>query len=138
MKLRIPAADAVSFGSTGDVRELLRTIGLRFLKLKSSGRAPRLFRIIASLPEECGIGPTFYRDGIRPALGRMCAVMEKLIAGGALRPADPWTMALHLKGLLDRDLFERTVLDPADKIPDEELERAADDADDAFLRAYGA
>lgn len=122
---------------TDDVRAQIRTIGLRFLEIRTSERTPRFFRIMASLPEESGIGRTFYKEGLVPGIRRLSALLEALIARGVLRPAHPWTMALHLKGLLDRDFLERAVL-AHERIPHEELERAADEAADTFLAAYGA
>lgn len=121
-----------------DIREWLRTIGLCLLKARTAGRSPTLLRIMSSLPDNSTIGRTFYQEGIVPVYRRLCTAFEGLIVKGVLRTADPWTMAMHLKGLLDRDFFERAVLASRVAIPSEEIEQAAVQAADVFLRAYKA
>ena len=130
--------DDVLNGPPEDLSEWLRAIGLRLLKSRTAGRSPALLRIMSSLPDNSTVGRTYYDEGIVPAYRRLCTAFEGLIAKGALRPADPWTMAMHLKGLLDRDFFERAVLAPGVAIPHEEIELAAAEAADIFLRAYRA
>ena len=120
-----------------DLRSWLRAVGERILTARTVGRPPRFFRIMTSMPESSDLGATFHREAIVPAYRRLCAVFEELIAAGLLRDADPWTMAVHLKGLLDRDLFERAVLAPRETIPPAEIRTAAAEAADVFLRAYG-
>jgi AcrR family transcriptional regulator len=121
-----------------DLREWLMIIGERMLTARTSGRPPKFFRIMSSMPADSEVGRTFYKDGIVPAYRRLCDIIEDLVKKGMLRDADPWTMAMHLKGLLDRDLFERAVLSPRETISAREIEQAAAEAADVFLRAYGA
>ncbi len=56
---------------------------------------------------------------------------------GKLRPSDPWRAAMHWKGLVLADLFERRLLGAIDVVDPKEIEAAASDAADIFLRAYG-
>ena len=130
--------DEVLNGPPADVEEWLRTVGLRLLKARTMGRSPTLLRIMSSLPDNSTVGRTFYDAGMVPAYRRLCSVFERLIAEGVLRPADPWTMAMHFKGLLDRDYLEQAVLAPRIGIADEEVEQAVAEAADVFLRAYKA
>jgi hypothetical protein len=54
-----------------------------------------------------------------------------------LRKADPWTAAMHFKGLMDHDLVERRLLG-AIKAPDlAEVQAVAAKGVDVFLAAYG-
>ena len=101
-------------------------------------RHPRLFRIVASLPEESSIGRSFREGAIVPANQQLADLMARLIEEGALRPGNPWTMAIHFKGLLDQDFVERSVLTPRDEIGRGEIEQSAWEAADTFMRAYGA
>lgn len=119
-----------------DLRESLRQMGLRYLRGRLGPRHPRLFRIAASLPEESPVGAAFHRQAIVPANRHTAELIEGLIAKGALRPGDPWTMTMHFKGLLDMDFVERTILSPRDEVSRAEIEKAAWEATDAFLRAY--
>ena len=121
-----------------DLREYLRRLGLRYLKERLGHRHPRLFRIVASLPEESPIGGAFHREAIVPATKHLAEIISELIENGSLRRDDPWTMAIHFKGLLDQDFVERTILSPRDEIPRADMEKAAWEATDAFIRAYAA
>ncbi len=56
---------------------------------------------------------------------------------GRLRHADPWVAAMHLKGLLEQDLFDKRLLGAVAEIESATIERAANDAAEVFLRAYG-
>ena len=56
---------------------------------------------------------------------------------GRLRRSDPWVAAMHLKGLLEQDLFDKRLLGAVAEIDAATIERAARDAADVFLRAYG-
>lgn len=121
---------------TGDLREYLRRIGLRYLNERLRTRHARLFRIVASLPEESTIGPTFQDQAIVPAMRRLADLISNLIVDGALRPGDPWTMAMHFRGMLDQDFVERSLLAPREEIPKAAIEQSAWEAADAFMRAY--
>jgi AcrR family transcriptional regulator len=119
-----------------DLREYLRRLGLRYLKERLGHRHPRLFRIVASLPEESPIGGSFHREAIVPTTKHLADVIAALIEEGAFRPSDPWTMAVHFRGLLDQDFVERSILSPRDEIAQADMEKAAWEAADAFIRAY--
>ncbi len=120
-----------------DFREFLRRTGLRYLKERLGPRHPRLFRIVASLPEESNIGRKFHQGTIVPSTQRLADLIAKLIEDGVLRSGNPWTMAIHFKGMLDQDLVERSLLSPRDKITRGEIEQAAWEAADTFMHAYG-
>jgi hypothetical protein len=56
---------------------------------------------------------------------------------GKLRRADPWLAAMHFKGLVLQDLFERRLLNATKSAGPKEIEASARHAADAFLRIYG-
>jgi hypothetical protein len=67
----------------------------------------------------------------------LCEKLEQFMAEGRLRKADPWTAAMHFKGLMDHDLVERRLLGEI-KGPDvKEIEAVASKGVDVFLAAYG-
>jgi len=132
------AKEALADDQEEDLRESLRQLGLRYLKARLRLRHVRLFRIMASLPEESTIGGIFHEQAIVPANRLTTDRLAKLIDEGVLRKVDPATMMLHLKGMLDLDLVERSILSPGDEITREEIEKSATDAVDAFMRAYAA
>lgn len=129
--------DVYAAEETDDLREYLRRLGLRYLKTRLRLRQVRLFRIVASLPEESAIGATYHSQSIAPAMRRFAELIATLIEEGALSAGDPWTMAMHMRGMLDQDFVERSVLSPRSEIATDTIERAAWEAADAFMRAYG-
>ncbi len=121
-----------------DIREFLRRTGLRYLRERLGARHARLFRIVASLPEESSVGRNFHQRAIVPSTQRLGELVAELIEQGVLRSGNPWTMAIHFKGMLDQDFVERSLLSPRDVIARGEIEQSAWEAADAFMRAYGA
>jgi AcrR family transcriptional regulator len=131
------AEEVLSEEPGDDIREFLRRTGLRYLRERLSPRHSRLFRIVASLPEENGIGRQFHQGAIVPSTQRLADLIAKLIREGVLRSGNPWTMAIHFKGMLDQDFVERSLLSPRDEVARGEIEQAAWEAAEAFMRAYG-
>jgi hypothetical protein len=56
---------------------------------------------------------------------------------GRLKPADPWVMLMHWKGLNDWDLFERRIIGAISGPEDVDIQNVATLAADAFLKLYG-
>lgn len=82
-------------------------------------------------------GMRFYEAGPKVGWTMMAAFLEHHMAAGALRAAEGWVAAMHLKGLLQAEWLDRAMY--GDRVPAEEaIHVAADRAVDVFLRAYGA
>ncbi|MGZ8336847.1 MAG: TetR/AcrR family transcriptional regulator C-terminal domain-containing protein, partial [Allosphingosinicella sp.] len=94
-------------------------------------------RIVSTQPAESNIGEEHYENFLRPAWMRVADAFKGLMNEGRLRKSDPWIAAMHWKGLVQLDLFERRLLG-AIKTPDpQEIDAAAKSAADAFLKIYG-
>ena len=69
---------------------------------------------------------------------RYCsAYQDGLDVSGRLRQVEPLTAALNFKGLLESDLVERRMFGVIEDPTAADIDKAATDAADIFLRAYG-
>jgi AcrR family transcriptional regulator len=133
-------ADRVTahFRATKDLREALVTFGIIFLEGQLSPSAIANIRIVSTQPAETGIGQHFYDNILCPAWKRLCQEFEAMMAQGQLRKADPWVAAMQWKGLVLLDLFESRLLGATNQTSRKQIEAAAEQAADAFLKIYGA
>jgi len=121
-----------------DLREGLIRIGEQYLMDRLAPLPIMQLRVVATQPEETRFGAEFYAQVLRPAWERFAQRLEGLIAQGRLSGTDPWTMAMHWKGLTEGELFEKRLLG-AMTVPDAaEVRNAAILAADAFLKLYGS
>jgi len=121
-----------------DTRKALETFGRSYVEKATGARPIAVYRMIANLPADSGVGLTFYERGLRQGWIMFCLYVEDLIAAGQLRPCTAWVAAMHLKGMLEGEFVERRLLNALPRELDRQtIERVARDAVDAFLRAYG-
>ena len=119
------------------LRDALIRLGVRYLTQRLSDLPIANIRTVANQPDDSTIGRDFYEKVLLPAWGRLATSFESLMEQGRLRRADPWTAAMHWKGLNEGETLEKRLLG-ASRGPDAaEIERVATLAADAFLRIYG-
>ncbi len=90
---------------------------------------------------DCGrsdIGKILYERGPATAWRRVAEFLQGQMDIGHLRQVEPLTAALNFKGLLESDLVEKRMFGVIEDPSAADIERAAADAADVFLRAYGA
>lgn len=119
------------------LRKGLTRLGQIYLERQLAPLAISNFRIVSTQPSDTGIGEDFYENILCAAWKRVADAFKSLMTEGKLRRADPWLAAMHFKGLVTQDLLERHLLGAAKRIDSKELEAAAKNAADAFLRIYG-
>lgn len=125
------------FPDAEHLRDGLIRLGVRYLSRRLSDLPIANIRTVANQPDESTIGRDFYEGVLRPAWERLAASFATLMDQGRLRRADPWTAAMHWKGLNEGETLEKRLLG-ASRGPDAaEIERVATLAADAFLRIYG-
>ena len=115
-----------------DLRSGLIRLGISYLS-RHHVRAAHI-RSVANQP----IAEEFYRSVLRPAWQRLADRFATMMKEGRLKFSDPWTTAMHWKGLNEWDMLERHLLfanDPADA---NDIVTAATAAADAFLKVYSA
>jgi AcrR family transcriptional regulator len=115
----------------------LTRLGEIYLARQLAPLAISNIRIVATQPAESGIGDDFYRNILCAAWKRVADAFKKLMAEGKLRRANPWLAAMHFKGLVLQDLLERQLLNAANATDPKEIQAAAKNAAEAFLRIYG-
>jgi AcrR family transcriptional regulator len=125
-------------GAEKSLRKGLARLGEVYLARQLAPRAISNMRIVATQPTGSGIGEDFYRNILCAAWKRVADMFKGLMAEGKLRRADPWLAAMHFKGLVLQDLLERQLLNAANEVDPKEVEAAARQAADAFLRIYDA
>ena len=120
------------------LRESLIRLGRGYLERRLGPRPISNVRIVSSQPEESGIGAIFYDNILRKAWERLSERFEGMMDEGLLRRADPWLAAMHWKGMVEADLFDRRLLGAVTEPDPREVDRLSVAAADAFLQAYGA
>jgi AcrR family transcriptional regulator len=115
-----------------DLRSGLIRLGISYLS-RHHHRAASI-RTVANQP----IAQEFYRNVLRPAWQRLADRFATMMNEGRLKFADPWTTAMHWKGLNEWDMLERHLLS-ANAVDDpNDIMSAATSAADAFLQVYAA
>ena len=120
-----------------NLRKALIRLGVAYLNGQLAASAMSNIRIVATQPAESNLGEEFYENVLKPAWMRVADTFKGLMNEGRLKRSDPWIAALHWRGLVLLDFFERRLLG-AMKAPDpREIDAAAKSAADAFLKIYG-
>ena len=115
-----------------DLRSGLIRLGISYLS-RHQARA-RNIRTVANQP----IAQEFYDTVLRPAWQRLADRFAMMMKEGRLKFADPWTTAMHWKGLNEWDLLERHLLSAKESADSSDIVTAATAATDAFLKVYAA
>lgn len=124
--------------AANELRDGLIKLGFAYMMRRLSATPVANIRMVATLPEGTTIGKNFYETVLRPAWQRLADRFEMMMDDGILKRADPWTAAMHWKGLNEWDLFERRLLQAIPGPDPEFLQKSATLAADAFLQLYGA
>jgi Transcriptional regulator len=119
------------------LRKGLARLGEVYLERQLAPLAISNIRIVATQPAESGIGEDFYQNILCSAWKRIADEFKAMMRDGMIRRADPWIAAMHFKGLVLQDLLEKQLLNAAKHADPKEVEEAARNAADAFLRIYG-
>jgi hypothetical protein len=117
-------------------------IGVRLLDFANSYLAVRLAadamaieRAIIAVGERSDLGVRLHQQFIQPHWRRLAAALDREMQAGRLRKADPMIATWQFRGMIEIDLAERG-LHGDSTITAHEVERAASEGVQAFLRAY--
>src|SRR4029453_11264252 len=113
-----------------DLRGGLIRLGISYLS-RHHARAASI-RTVATQP----IAQEFYESVLRPAWQRLADRFASMMKEGRLKFADPWTTAMHWKGLNEWDMLERHLLSANAADDPNDIVTAATAAADAFLKVY--
>lgn len=120
-----------------NLRDGLIILGDVYLQRRLAPRPIANVRMVSSQPEGSGVGKTFYDNVLYPAWKRFADRLEGLMDEGVLIRADPWTAAMHWKGLCEWDLFDQRILGAISEGDPKQIREIATLAADAFLKIYG-
>ena len=126
------------FPGQRDLRAALTKVGVQHLSSRLADLAITNFITLAGQPGGSRLGQRFYSEVLEPAWQLFAERLRLLMEEGRLRKADPWTAAMHWKGLAEGELLEKRLLDALPSIQAKELKRVASSAADAFLRIYSS
>ena len=119
-----------------DVDVVLSRFGVQYLSSVLSSDLLAIWRMAISESERSDIGRRFYALGPQKGWMRLSEYLEKKMTQGILLKSDPWICAMHLKGLIEAELFLVVALG-VEAMPDEHtLAQAVSRAVTVFLRAY--
>ena len=113
-----------------DLRSGLVRLGISYLS-RHQARAASI-RTVANQP----IAQEFYENVLRPAWQRLADRFAVMMKEGRLKFADPWTTAMHWKGLNEWDMLEKHLLSAKHASDRNDIVTAATAAADAFLKVY--
>ena len=120
------------FVAAKDLRSGLIRLGISYLSRHHAKAAS--IRAVANQP----MAQEFYETVLRPAWQRLADRFAIMMKEGRLKFADPWTAAMHWKGLNEWDLLERHLLLANAASDPNDILTAATAAADAFLQVYAA
>ena len=120
-----------------DLRGVLERFGAHFLELALSPDVLTVRRILIAEGSRSGLGQRLFDRGAKASWSKMADFLRHSVEAGRLRDADPWMMAMHLRGLLEADIVNRALLGADVDTRPANLRRCAASAVDVLLRAYG-
>ncbi|HEY1447544.1 MAG TPA: TetR/AcrR family transcriptional regulator [Caulobacteraceae bacterium] len=126
-----------ALATSGDLRGTLVRFGARFLELALSDKAIAIRRNSIAEGQRLGLGEFFYNGDVKVLWTKTADFLKHEMEAGRLRSADPWTAAMHLRGMLETDLTHRALIGARIDGRPRQLRRYSRRAVDAFLRAYG-
>lgn len=119
-----------------DIEETLTHFGSHYLSCILSPDILAIWRMAISESERSDIGRRFYAQGPQRGWRLLSDYLGKKIEEGVLRKSDNWICAMHLKGLIESELFLGVALG-VETAPDKaQIEQATTRAVSIFLLAY--
>jgi AcrR family transcriptional regulator len=121
-----------------DLRQTLKRFATGYLSLVL---LPDVVAVRRMAIGDCGrsdLGKLLYERGPAKAWRQVAEFLQTQMDAGRLRQVEPLTAALNFKGLLESDLVERRMFGVIENPTAADIDKAATDAADIFLRAYGA
>jgi AcrR family transcriptional regulator len=121
----------------GDLRGRLLAFAETYLKFRLTPEMVGVHRLMIASAERFAL-PTVLRAAyIEPNWRRFAQVIEREMATGALRKADPYLASIHFRGLVEADVLERRMNGERLAI-NAKFQASLEQGVDVFLRAYGA
>ncbi len=121
-----------------EIEVTLNKFGRKYLASILSSHIMAIWRMAISESERSDIGQRFYAQGPQKGWTILSDYLAKKIADGVLIKTDSWICTLHLKGLIEAELFLGVALG-IESAPDaKKIEHVTARAVTVFLNAYRA
>lgn len=125
-----------SLASGTNLRRTLERFGVHYLGLALSPEVLSARRILIAEGFRSGIGQQLFERGIKTVWSKMADFLQAQMRSGRLRAEDPWTVAMHFRGLLEADLVNRALIGADFDSGAGALREQTAKAVDVLLRAY--
>jgi AcrR family transcriptional regulator len=125
------------FSASSNLAFDLRRLARAHLAFVSSEAHLALHRALIAEVGKSDVGKAFFEEERKIASAPLAARIGAAMDQGRLRRFDSRMAATHFRALCQSDVYEQRLRGVIDKLAPEEISRAADDAVDMFLRAYG-
>ncbi|MDU7197195.1 TetR/AcrR family transcriptional regulator [Phytobacter diazotrophicus] len=121
-----------------DIEITLNKFGRQYLASIMRGNILAIWRMAVSESERSDIGQRFYTQGPQRGWKLLSDYLGKKIEEGVLRKSDSGVCAMHLKGLIEAELYLSVVLGVEDAPDSKKIEEVTARAVTVFLLAYRA
>lgn len=118
-----------------DLRQRLLEFADSYLKFRLTPEMIGLHRLMIAGAERSDLSAVLRAEFIDPNWRRFADVIEREMAAGHLRKADPYLASIHFRGLIEADVLERR-LNGERLVTNAQIETAIEQGVEAFLRAY--
>lgn len=122
-------------GREGELRERLLEFADFYLKFRLTPEMIGVHRLMIASAERSDLGAVLRAQFIEPNWRRFTTVIEREMAAGRLRKADPYLASIHFRGLVEADVLERR-MNGERLVTKAQVETAVEQGVEAFLRAY--
>ncbi|AUU88171.1 TetR/AcrR family transcriptional regulator [Enterobacteriaceae bacterium ENNIH3] len=121
-----------------DIEITLNKFGCQYLASIMRGNILAIWRMAVSESERSDIGQRFYTQGPQRGWKLLSDYLGKKIEEGVLRKSDSGVCAMHLKGLIEAELYLSVVLGVEAAPDSKKIEEVTARAVTVFLLAYRA
>jgi AcrR family transcriptional regulator len=118
-----------------DLRQRLLEFAEAYLNFRLTPEMIGVHRLMIAGAERSDLSAVLRAEFIDPNWRRFTAVIEREMAAGHLREADPYLVSIHFRGLIEADVLERR-LNGERLVTSAQIETAVEQGVKAFLRAY--
>ncbi|UQZ89866.1 hypothetical protein C4J81_11845 [Deltaproteobacteria bacterium Smac51] len=125
------------FSDQEDFITELYIFGLRYLNFYLNTDLLEISRVAMAEGKNLDYGRVLYEEGFRKNWATVAVYLEKHIEPEKFLTGGSWTAAMHLKGLLDREMLIRRAWGVMDGIDDKDLRDVVQSGITAFARIYG-
>ena len=122
----------------GHISDILHEFGRTYLKFILNPTVLAIKRMLIAEGERSNIGKLYYERGPRNGWLKIANMLQKAIDRKELAVDDPWTAAMHLRGLLEAGLYEMRLFGAINKVTPKQINETAEKAINVFLRAYSS